>query len=210
MSGRRDQRIGRSLATSALGLGSVGASPTEIIRHAPPQDVDVPRVLHVWGSPGQWAATRPFINGILQQEANGITRVERIEIPWSGLAVQLLEGEVTLNVSVANIVALPDGATVSATISPGYCTEGTRLCLRVDSQTGGIVIDPEDPNFGCPFSTSLIVSGHGAVLPFTISYPGALVVFGNDTQTLEVDVRPKVTVTPQAGCSVSLVWRFFR
>lgn len=204
-------RIGRTKPTTQF-LSTVVAVPLEIIRHSG-DGTDSPRVLHVWGSPGQYHATRPFIQGTLNQECNGIVRSERVQIPWSGRAFQLLNGEAWLDILVPNSVGSPPltpNDVINATIAPGYATAGVALGARADSTTGAIIMDAEDPNTGCLFATSLIVSGHGGPTPFTVTYSTGAAPNGTDQQTLEIDWRSKVTISPFVGCSVTAQWRFFR
>lgn len=204
-------RIGRQKPTNNF-LSTAVPAPLEIIRHAG-QGADAPRVLHVWASPGQYHTTRPFIQGTLYQEANGITRVEKVQIPWSGRAFQLLPGEVWLELLVQNSGGSPPltaSDVIRATIAHGYAAAGVALGNRGDSITGAFVMDAEDPNTGCEFATSLIVSGHGGPTPFVVTYSTGAAVNGTDQQTLEIDWRSKVTISPFVQCSVSAMWRFFR
>lgn len=200
-------RLGKQVRTDAV--IAPGGFNTEVIRH----DSDLPRVLHVWGSIGQYHVTRPWISGTLHQECNGIVRIEKVQIPWSGRAFNVLPGEVWLTVSVANTGASPappPDAMIYATIAPGLAVEGECLALRLDAVLNSAPFDAEDPNYGCPFATALLVSGHGSANPYNVTYDGGAAAVGTESQVMEVDWRSKVTINILGAAAVSVRWRYFR
>jgi hypothetical protein len=199
--------IGRNKPTLSF-VVTPGSTAVEIVRHS--VDTDLPRVLHVWATPGQYHPSRPFIRGHLFNKANGIVRKEYVQIPWSGRAFEVLPGEVWIDLAVdASATPLPDYAEIFATISPGNAAAGECLSQRADPITGPIVCDAEDPNTGCLFATALILSGQGAAVPYTVTYPTGTVANGSEGD-IAIDWRSKVTVAPVVGCSTTARWRFFR
>lgn len=207
-------RVSKQRQTTDFVASGVTA-PVEIIRHDGAGN-DQPRVLHVWGSRGQYNVARPFIQGILSQECNGVNRTEPLQIPWSGLAVQLTPGLTVLRLLVASGgPPLGPNDYIYATIAPGYAAEGHRMAFRVDAVNPSVTFDAEDPSLGCLFATALELSGHGepapGLSPYTVQYDGGFVIIaGTVNQTLKVDWRSKVIVNINAGCAVNASWRFFR